>query len=89
LLALPHVRYDEWLARLKAADTGEVEMQMRIPALTLLDFFERNLAADSGVILDTERASHASRSLREATVLGHGEMERWVSYWQKVGFLDG
>jgi hypothetical protein len=88
LLGLPCVSYDEWLARVKAADAQGVDAHIRIPALTLLDFFEHSLVEDSAVVLSTERASIVSRSLREAKSVDQGDMERWVNYWRKVGFLD-
>jgi len=88
LLGLPLVSHEEWLGRLKGANTGEVEAQMRIPALALLDFFEDSLGADGALVLSTERASAASRALREVKGLDESAVESWVKYWRKIGFLD-
>jgi len=88
LMRLPLVSHEEWLGRLKAANTGEVEAQMRIPGLALLDFFEDSLGADGALVLSTERASAASRTLREVKGLDESAVESWMNYWRKVGFLD-
>jgi hypothetical protein len=88
LLALPRVSYDEWLARVKAAETQSADAHVRIPALTLLDFFEHSLVGDTLSTLSTERASAVSGSLCDMKRLDLVQVDRWVNYWQKVGFLD-
>jgi hypothetical protein len=73
---------------MKAVETQSADAHVRIPALTLLDFFERNLVTDTPNVLGTERASNGSRAVRDAESLDLGQVERWVNYWRKVGFLD-
>lgn len=95
LLRVPIVSYSEWLSMLQDAAqslssaTGDAEGQklMENPALKIFDFFEGGLAQMSELVSSTDKAVEVSRSLREAKEVGKGDVERWVGYWRKIGFL--
>ncbi|THH04251.1 hypothetical protein EW146_g10226 [Bondarzewia mesenterica] len=59
------------------------------PALNLVDFFAKELANETSVVLSTERAARVSESLKGVKRLGREDVENWVAYWRSVGFLIG
>ncbi|THH04078.1 hypothetical protein EW146_g10270, partial [Bondarzewia mesenterica] len=58
------------------------------PALNLVDFFAKELANETSVVLSTERAARVSESLKGAKRLGREDVENWIAYWRGIGFLS-
>lgn len=96
LLKVPIVPFSEWMSMFRDAATqdqsptgGESQAQKLVenPALKIFDFFEKGMAEISELAIATDKAVEASRSLKEARVLGREDVERWVGYWRKIGFL--
>lgn len=84
-----------------ASDEAQVEMFKKNPALLLLDTYrgyvgyaESSAAApDKDAVglpsLETAKAVEVAPSLREENLaeLGKEDVERWMSYWRKNGFI--
>jgi thioester reductase-like protein len=105
-LSLPFIPYAEWVAKLEkaAAETSQLNNSSRIaefadkvPAATLLEFFQGALKAEEFVGDDsealgfprlvTENARKASGSFRGAGKLGAEDVRSWLTYWREAGFL--
>lgn len=98
-LQISLVSYQEWLDALehKLIETGTDAIKVEksfdeVPALRLIDFFRAaKMSPDREPIgltrLASEKAQAASKVLREAEKVGEKDVERWLSYWQKSGFL--
>lgn len=100
-LGIQLVPYSEWLAALEgrsaALTTEPEEVQkafVEVPALRLMDFFrvaradiEAGKEALSVVSLASEKAQACSGVLREAKQVSSKDVDRWVIYWRKTGFL--
>lgn len=92
LLNIPIVPYDQWLSMLKdaARDTqSDSDAVKHNPALLLLEFFEKDLPAETGLVIDTGKAVVVSETLRDARKMGGGDVEMWIGYWAEKGFLSG
>ena len=98
-LGLRLVPYSEWLAALesRSATTGTDPAKVKaafeeVPALRLMEFFRTVKSEASGeallvVSLASEKAQAASSALRGVEQINAKDIERWVAYWQKNGFL--
>ncbi|KAF5351577.1 hypothetical protein D9758_007202 [Tetrapyrgos nigripes] len=95
LIGAEVVLYRQWMEELsKSADRSAGN-----PALRLLDFFQAKAAsvdkADAGLLgfpsLSSARALECSQSLRDLVhrQLDSKDVEKWIAYWRKIGFLDG
>ena len=83
-LHVPFVPAPEWLAKYKAAAEGGATES----AFQLAGFFEGVMCEGAREIpFATERAVHASKSLAEMEPVGEGDVEKWMVYWARVGFL--
>ncbi|OKL64463.1 hypothetical protein UA08_00993 [Talaromyces atroroseus] len=80
------IPYNEWLARVKAAQTHVSHS----PIQSLLDLFERDFTRMDcgGVVLDTSLAQSVSPSLREATAVDAKTISLYVSNWKRMKFLQ-
>lgn len=88
ILGIPIVPYSEWLSRLqRAARHAEADAQTKNPALKLFGFFEKDMGPASELAVATETAVRVSSSLRNAKKLEYADVQRWLGYWQKIGFL--
>ena len=90
-LGVPIVPYSEWAAKLReAARTSAADRNAtkKNPALALLDVFVKDLGEDGTVALKTDRAVGLSPTLRSAERLGSADVEKWIGYWRKIGFLQ-
>lgn len=88
LLRIPSVPYLQWLNKLQdAARDAAADAQKDNPALKLIDFFEKDMGAASEVVLATDRAIEVSKTLKDAGPLERADVERWIHYWHKIGFL--
>lgn len=90
-LNIPIIPYTEWLSRLQDAarkSSDDPDAPKHNPALKLIEFFEKDLPEESPLVIGTDKAVEVSRSLREAKKMDSGEVERWMSYWKKVGLLQ-
>ena len=98
-LNVPLVPYKEWLETLErklvetGTDAAEVEKAFsEVPALRLMDFFRAaKMSSDREPIgitrLASEKAQAASQVLREAEKVGTRDVERWIAFWRRTGFL--
>lgn len=98
-LNLPLVPYQKWLEGLerKFAEAGQKPAQIGqafadVPALRLIDFFRAakpvpGLEPLGMRPLASEKAQLSSRTLREAEKIGPKDVEKWVAFWRKSGFL--
>lgn len=98
-LNIPLVPYQKWLGALErrfaetGSDPAEVEKAFaEVPALRLIDFFrgakeDPELEPLGMCRLATEKAQAASKVLREAEQIGSKDVEKWVAFWKKSGFL--
>lgn len=99
ILQMPLVPYAEWLTRLEASHQSGKETVESNPALKLLSFFLEGALEhlpDGSTRLRrllpsllTDRACQVSPTLAHADRLNKQSMERWVSYWRQLGFLEG
>ncbi|KAF9459676.1 hypothetical protein BDZ94DRAFT_1284298 [Collybia nuda] len=96
IFGIPIVPYAKWLSALEAAASGG-NPGTDNPAVHLLEFFasrKKNAeAADSsiealfGTSLATTLTAASAPSLGSATKIGPEDIESWVVYWRKIGFL--
>ena len=98
-LCIPLAPYQEWLETLesKLVETGTDPVKVErafseIPAMRMMDFFRAaKMTADREPLgiarLASEKAQAASHILRGAEKVGSGDVERWMAYWRKTGFL--
>lgn len=90
VLGVPIVPYSEWLSRLQdAAQDAEADTQKANPALKLFDFFEKDMESATELAIATNKAVKVSSSLMNAKKLESVDVGKWLSYWQKIGFLRG
>lgn len=92
ILDIPVIPYDQWLSKLQNAARDaqdDREVVKRNPALLLLEFFEKDLPAETGLVIDTGKAVVVSETLKETRKLGSGDVEKWIRYWAEKGFLSG
>lgn len=97
------VPFPEWFSLLEASlqsDEPQVELMKKNPALILLDTFRAfsqnavtpgpGREALSIPILDTDLAVEVAPSLSEENLpqLGKKDVDSWLSYWRKNGFLQ-
>lgn len=96
ILNLPLVTYSEWLVALEASIRAPNGREaLRNPALILLDFYRSACnSADSpsevfgSVPVATSRAMQAAPNLCHVLKqLSRKDVESWVHYWRKIGFL--
>jgi hypothetical protein len=81
-LKLPLIPLEEWNARLRKMAANESQ---DTSVLALQSYFERGRFGDVNV--STERATTASSTLANKQPLGEADVELYLSYWRKVGFL--
>ncbi|KAF5365943.1 hypothetical protein D9758_006705 [Tetrapyrgos nigripes] len=94
------VPYAQWIDELiKSQSQTSTNDPARNPAaLKLMEFFQAQVAtADKGEgefmgipSLITTRAVENSQTLKELTKrqLGYEDVEKWIGYWRRIGFLD-
>ena len=103
-LQVPLVSYDEWFQALESklnemgSDPNRVEKAYElVPALRLINFFRSakgKTSLDTGrepfgfPALSLEKAQACSHTLRASEPLGAADVERWLSFWRKSGFLS-
>ncbi|KAF5351581.1 hypothetical protein D9758_007201 [Tetrapyrgos nigripes] len=95
LIGAEAVSYSQWIDELNKTSTDH---PTRNPALGLLEFFQSHVAsADKpcGEVLgfpslSSTRALECSQSLRGLMDrrLDAKDVEKWIGYWRKIGFLD-
>lgn len=101
LLDIQVVSYDEWLGALEdrlieaGTDHTKVERAFKeMPALRLMDFFRE--AKKKKIVdrrpfeiarVDSMKAQAASPTLREMRGVGVADIETWIAFWKKSGFL--
>jgi hypothetical protein len=94
ILGVPIVEYEQWLSKLEEEAANGDQKITDNPALHLLDFFRsgnKHLVSEEGEslglpMLDTSTAVQVAPSMRYGK-LGKDDVEMWVAYWRKVGFL--
>ena len=87
LLKVPSIPYVEWLSRLERAhkdSMSDPDALEKNPALKLIDFFS---GMKNSVVLRTDQAVEVSSRLKAAKALKGDDVEKWVAYWQSLGFL--
>jgi len=98
---VPLVPYSRWLSALRVSsgpgDDRAANAAVDNPALYLLDFYQsadKPLPADDAEAfgfprLSTAAASCVSSSLRamKLSPLGRNDVEGWLAYWEKIGFI--
>ncbi|ETW76160.1 tridomain enzyme adenylation-thiolation-dehydrogenase [Heterobasidion irregulare TC 32-1] len=87
LLKVPSIPYLEWLSKLERAHKDSMpdpDALEKNPALKLIDFF---LGMKNSVVLRTDQAVEVSSRLKAAKALKGDDVEKWVAYWQSLGFL--
>ncbi|KAI0058351.1 acetyl-CoA synthetase-like protein [Artomyces pyxidatus] len=87
ILKAPSIPYDDWVAKLQHAHQASTSSHALTanPALKLFDFFSNwNVSCR----LDTTRATDVSHTLKTAERLDRQDVERWMTYWQGIGFLS-
>ncbi|GLB41023.1 putative acetyl-CoA synthetase-like protein [Lyophyllum shimeji] len=102
LLDIPLVSYATWLAALEASESsadGKAPNAKSVanPALRLLDFFksaDKSLPSDEADAfgfprLSTKVAALVAPSFGSANLLplGRSDVESWLGYWKRIGFL--
>ncbi|KII90646.1 hypothetical protein PLICRDRAFT_52360 [Plicaturopsis crispa FD-325 SS-3] len=89
---IPIAPVGEWFSTLehRALNPSEDDLK-NIPALQLLDFFRAFSTAfgspDSAVVFATEKAQAVSAAMADTEPLGAEDVQRWIRYWSKKGFL--
>jgi hypothetical protein len=95
LLGIPIVPYSKWLGVLGATTSGG-NLGTDNPAVHLLEFFisrQKDAEAINSaealfcVSLDTTLTQAVAPSLGSETPLGPKDVEDWVAYWRRIGFL--
>ncbi|KAJ7596093.1 hypothetical protein C8J56DRAFT_395210 [Mycena floridula] len=97
ILKVPLVRYSEWLVALEASRHGAL-LQNRPdaignPALVLLDFYRSAIGRSNGEVFGpagvvTLRAMEAAPVLHTLLrQISRTDVENWLRYWCKIGFL--
>ncbi|KAK0195634.1 putative polyketide synthase [Armillaria mellea] len=95
---VPVVAYKEWIRRLETDIDGNVSSMQENPALRLLDFFRQGVSSSSSVATDSmgllvkvamDRSLSVSSTLRDKNLrrLGEDDVDRWIGFWKKEGFL--
>ncbi|EPQ49802.1 hypothetical protein GLOTRDRAFT_141659 [Gloeophyllum trabeum ATCC 11539] len=99
-MGVPLVPYSDWLAKLEATISSHAHVAVAQatgnPALRNMDFFrgaektstDRELEAMGFPRLVVEVAKREAPSLQKVTALGADDVDRWLSYWRAVGFLQ-
>nr|UBX54556.1 poliketide synthase [Aspergillus sp.] len=80
------IPFDEWIERVKGSSASTNDN----PARQLLEFFDQHFIRMScgGLILDTAKTREHSATLRQRGPIGPGLVEKYISAWKTVGFLD-
>ncbi|KAF5351512.1 hypothetical protein D9758_007194 [Tetrapyrgos nigripes] len=91
------VPYAQWIEALNKSQSSASD-PARNPALKLLEFFQSQVATADNVngevlglpSLSTARTVESSHTLKTLTQrqLGSEDVEKWIGYWRKIGFLD-
>ncbi|KAI0390134.1 hypothetical protein F5Y17DRAFT_462038 [Xylariaceae sp. FL0594] len=77
---------EEWTRRVRSAGSKV----KKNPAVTLVDFLERNYARMScgGLVLDPANAVEHSPTLAKLGPVSEDAVRRYIGVWKKIGFLD-
>ncbi|EGO18727.1 putative polyketide synthase [Serpula lacrymans var. lacrymans S7.9] len=94
---LPLIPYSRWLSSLEKRSLFQDTSGKIIPALRLLAFFQYSVYRGDGSSTDNfleprascQQAIQVSPTLRDTSItpLGLRDVEKWLSYWNRVGFL--
>jgi thioester reductase-like protein len=100
---LPLVSFQEWFSNLEGhAQSADQAVELKIPALKLLDFFRSLSAGDLQVTTDgrlnaeagglttfsTSKIQDISKTMRDLKPLGSEDVEGWVKYWDAKGLFN-
>ena len=81
------ITFQEWVDRVRRFP-GSVETEN--PAGRLVDFLDRHFVRMScgGLILETEKSTEHSRTLRELGPVGDDLVRKYIRSWKEMGFLS-
>jgi hypothetical protein len=82
---IPIIQLEDWIARLRDVAV-KVDEDGTDAALILQEFFERGNFT-GGANLSTERSVSASPVLANTEPIQKKDVEAYLAYWQKVGFI--
>ena len=83
---IPIIRLEDWIIRLRDASAKLPEKNGTDASLILQEFFAQGNFG-GGANLSTERAVSASPALRNTQPIQKKDVEAYLAYWQKVGFI--
>ncbi|KAL5355203.1 hypothetical protein BJX96DRAFT_181164 [Aspergillus floccosus] len=80
------IPFDQWIERVRNSSASTNEN----PARQLLEFFDQHFIRMScgGLILDTTKTREHSATLRQRGPVGPGLVEKYISAWKTMRFLD-
>lgn len=80
------IPFDQWIERVRNSSASINDN----PARQLLEFFDQHFIRMScgNLILDTTKTREHSATLRERGPVGPGLVEKYISAWKTMGFLD-
>ncbi|KZT58729.1 acetyl-CoA synthetase-like protein [Calocera cornea HHB12733] len=98
---IPYVDWIAKLESAASLAASKPSIAERIPAIKLIDFLRRGLLSEGdqpgknaykrkeaiGVDLETTQSVQMSETLRGLDILSENDVERWIQYWKKHGFL--
>ena len=97
---LPLVPFSEWLAKLEAIPTSEMD---KVPGLKLIPFYSAIAKGDAAVRvadssadreaggqarLMTSKIQRVSETMGAVPAIGAADAPRWVAYWDRKGLFD-
>ncbi|KAF8995095.1 hypothetical protein BDQ17DRAFT_1311142 [Cyathus striatus] len=87
--SLPVVSYSSWLEKIEKADSSELQA---LPARKILHFLRRDSTHPYSEALgypkfEVDKATEMSRTLREMEEIDMYDVDAWVEYWRKSGFI--